>query len=178
MGSPRPRAISSHTKPCQTVPIYNSVHVDYISMRLQSGAAAFVVAISMVSHALAINKTQFPDRINLTDHYIVTLKPGADVLKHINSLPNLYAEVEAREQGSLYAGVTHHYEIDEFKAYAAHLPSASIKQLQGHPDVESVESDSIWSAGLASMDDEELSTRGSPKGKRQIKLPPIKIPPK
>ncbi|KAF2153679.1 subtilisin-like protein [Myriangium duriaei CBS 260.36] len=130
-------------------------------------------------------RTEKHNGVNVTDQYIVTLKPSVDLSKHLSSVQSLHARDVARSRSdTLWRGIIHQYEIYDFQGYAAHMPASTIEQLRKHPDIEDIEPDQIWKATFANDDEQDIPPGSSAPAtipamaRRQIKIPPIVIPPK
>lgn len=81
--------------------------------------------------------------VNVKDKYIVTLKPDVNVQDHLDFVQQLHTST-ALADGENFKGITHQYNISTFQGYAAHLPSSIISQLQSHPDIATIDPDTIW----------------------------------
>ncbi|KAF2148650.1 subtilisin-like proteinase Mp1 [Myriangium duriaei CBS 260.36] len=92
----------------------------------------------------AASTASSPASVDVSDRYIVTLKTGVDVTRHMNLVHNLHTgAVGKRQDGRIFHGVSHQYNISNFQAYAGHFDNSVIEQLSSHQDVESVEPDQL-----------------------------------
>ncbi|KAF2153294.1 subtilisin-like protein [Myriangium duriaei CBS 260.36] len=83
--------------------------------------------------------------VDVTDRYIVTLKPSVDVEKHMTYVQDIHkAALAKRQDGHGFEGVTHNYNITGYNGYAGHFDEAVIEQLKHHDDVDFVENDKVW----------------------------------
>ncbi|KAF2149053.1 alkaline protease [Myriangium duriaei CBS 260.36] len=81
------------------------------------------------------------------DVYLITLKPGIDMSKHLGSVERLYSR--CTRQGQTFRGIIQKYNFSGIQAYAAHFNDTDISQLEVHDDIEAIEPDQI--AGPASL---------------------------
>ncbi|GAM89129.1 hypothetical protein ANO11243_071640 [Dothideomycetidae sp. 11243] len=99
--------------------------------------------------ATRLTSTMAVDRhdLDMSNRYVVTLKPDADVAKHLNMVRQLHTAANSqREFGKRFEGISHHYNISDFQGYAGHFDSGLIEHLKNHDAVEDVEPDQIWTA--------------------------------
>ncbi|GAM82423.1 hypothetical protein ANO11243_004020 [Dothideomycetidae sp. 11243] len=81
--------------------------------------------------------------IDVSDRYVVVLKVGVDLTKHIGTVERL--QIASVQGPKAYGGVTHQYQIPGFTAYAGHFSPGVIDQLQAHDEVMLVEKDTVVS---------------------------------
>ncbi|KAF2148096.1 subtilisin-like protein [Myriangium duriaei CBS 260.36] len=83
--------------------------------------------------------------VDISDRYIVTLKPGTDVSQHLSHVQDfLHADFTKSHEGKVFEGVTHEYDLPDIRAYAGHFDSAAIDRLRTHDDIVDIEKDQIW----------------------------------
>ncbi|KAF2156915.1 subtilisin-like protease SUB2 [Myriangium duriaei CBS 260.36] len=115
----------------------------------------------LVASLLGVNLTASSSQtlpspaLDISDRYIVTLKPNIDLTQHLNFIQALHQKTFANEEGgALFEGLSHNWTIQSFKAYAGHFPPAIVEQLEAHQDVANVEADQIINtAGLVIQKD-------------------------
>ena len=77
---------------------------------------------------------------NITDRYIITLKPSVDLADHVGDIQHKIA-MSSNLESIIYQGITHQYSVESFNGYAGHFSQAAIRHIQGHEDVDSIEPD-------------------------------------
>ncbi|KAF2147610.1 alkaline protease [Myriangium duriaei CBS 260.36] len=85
---------------------------------------------------------------DLTDRYIITLKPGSYLAEHLSVIHHLHTQAAFENtDNTTFEGVTHQYELPEFQAYAGHFHRLVIQQVKHFQDVAAVEEDRLYHAG-------------------------------
>jgi len=93
-------------------------------------AAFLLPVISVPSPLLAISRTAN----SIPDRFIITLKNGVSHSTHISSLQKKIA--------SSPSNITHEFDI--INGYAGHFSPEDLEELRAHPDIASIEQDSIF----------------------------------
>ncbi|KAF2150059.1 subtilisin-like protein [Myriangium duriaei CBS 260.36] len=84
---------------------------------------------------------------NISDRYIILLKPDVDIVQHLKFVENLYTKIIADQPDKAYQGITHQYNIsDALLGYAGHFDNTTIARLKIHHDVATIESDKVFVA--------------------------------
>lgn len=107
-----------------------------------------------------INAAPIPDEIDpldVSDKYIITLKPSTNMASHLSFVQGLHAQ-SVQETGKPYRGADQQYFFADFKAYAGHFSASTISTLRTHPDVEAIEPDQLWTT--FELVDEKHATEG------------------
>ncbi|GAM87010.1 hypothetical protein ANO11243_050310 [Dothideomycetidae sp. 11243] len=112
-------------------------------MRLRISATALAFLTLRLSTCSPATQGDYP--LDVSDRYIVTLKPGTEIPEHIHHVESLLAHqgVE-RDDGKSFAGVTHEYHISDFRGYAGHFDRRTADLLRQHDNVTAVEPDKVW----------------------------------
>ncbi|KAF2153933.1 subtilisin-like protein [Myriangium duriaei CBS 260.36] len=105
----------------------------------------FFVSKAAATTQIADSGLRQNSRIDVSDRYIITLRPGVDFDRHMAHLNLLHAE--ANKEGWNFEGVSHQYNISDFQAYAGHFNASVIRQLEGRNDVKIITSDKIMTIG-------------------------------
>ncbi|KAF2149808.1 subtilisin-like protein [Myriangium duriaei CBS 260.36] len=79
------------------------------------------------------------DDIDVSNRYIITLHPTANLTSHLSHVETLHLQTAAQQ----FEGLTHQYTISSYQAYAGHFPPSLITTLKPHPDIASIEPDTI-----------------------------------
>ncbi|KAF2149186.1 alkaline serine protease Alp1 [Myriangium duriaei CBS 260.36] len=79
--------------------------------------------------------------LDLSDRYIISLKPNTDLEKHIILVQELHSRSNIQGNATAFAGVTQQYNIGKYRGYAGHFSVALVAQLKLHQDVDIVEDD-------------------------------------
>lgn len=105
--------------------------------------------------------------VDIQDRYIVTLKPGVSLDSHINEVNAMHALACSQSGDKPFQGVSHQYNISEFRGYAGQFAAPVISQLNAHDDVENIEPDSVWETAAA-------PEAGNPRS--SVPLPKVPLP--
>ncbi|KAF2152234.1 oryzin precursor [Myriangium duriaei CBS 260.36] len=93
--------------------------------------------------------------LDQSDKYIVTLKPGVDVLQHLALVRHIHARNQKHKpHNGIYHGITYHYSISDFQAYAGHFHPDAVDQIKSIEDVEDIETDKIFTLDSIMKQDE------------------------
>ncbi|KAF2152192.1 subtilisin-like protein [Myriangium duriaei CBS 260.36] len=82
--------------------------------------------------------------LDIVDKYIISLKRGVDLNKHINRVHFQQQRLGKERNQTTFAGVTRKLSIGNFHVYTGHFHTSVVKQLKDDHDIESIEADSIW----------------------------------
>ncbi|KAF2155677.1 subtilisin-like protein [Myriangium duriaei CBS 260.36] len=107
---------------------------------------AFTVALLAITVNAAVRPNSCsPDEHDVTNSYIVTLKPGANLAQHLDYVQAIHTEAFNHSQGTqAFEGVCTKYAFGSFKGYAGHFDPSVIEKLKKSKDVLAVEADKIW----------------------------------
>lgn len=97
--------------------------------------------------------------IDVLDKYIITLEREADMFEHIRLVQDLHTEsLRKREDGQGFDGITHQYNMSDFRAYAGHFDASVVEHIRARGDVALVEADQLYSAtGFVAQPDASYS---------------------
>ena len=79
-----------------------------------------------------------PTEVDIPDRYIITVRPGTDLEEHLSYVRALN---NTGPDGDDLQGVTAHFSIGTYQAYAGHFDTSIIKQLRRNKNVEAIEHD-------------------------------------
>ncbi|KAF2151491.1 subtilisin-like protein [Myriangium duriaei CBS 260.36] len=120
-------------------------------MRFAKDFVALVFALSTTTLAVDEHTDDLiahDDSIDVSDRYIISLKPDVKLAEHLNFVNELRTEsANTNPTSRPYAGVTHQYSIPNFLGYAAHLSPSTIAHLRAHTAISSIEPDTLWTTG-------------------------------
>ncbi|KAF2147612.1 allergen Asp fl 1 [Myriangium duriaei CBS 260.36] len=84
------------------------------------------------------------DPFDVKDRYIVTLKPKADVAKHMRFVHNLHHNAQVNgKPGGIFTGISRRYKLGNFRGYSGHFDQSVIDSLKHRKDVAAVEADQL-----------------------------------
>ncbi|GAM83797.1 hypothetical protein ANO11243_017870 [Dothideomycetidae sp. 11243] len=94
--------------------------------------SAYLILVAQASFIARTADGEF----DLSDRYIVSLKPGIDMDKHLSFVQDLHNSSMGTVEGKTFGGVSHEFNIGDFKAYAGHFDPAVVEKLKNHEDTE------------------------------------------
>lgn len=92
----------------------------------------FTIA-SAACAVLALARPRLDAANVIPGRYVVTLKPGIEIEKHLDWASDIYTRSQGRRE--MHTGVSHEYSIQEFRAYAGAFDDATIQQISESDDV-------------------------------------------
>ncbi|KAF2150938.1 alkaline protease [Myriangium duriaei CBS 260.36] len=99
-----------------------------------------------------VSLSQEPYDHDLSDRYIISLRPGANMLEHMHHVRDVHVRSLARRQDNqVFKGVSHWFNISDFSAYAGHFEETVIEQLKRHEDVARVEPDKMYTIAASQI---------------------------
>lgn len=102
---------------------------------------ALFVALFVAVDASNIIPRNEDGSLDLSDRYIVSMKPNVDFEQHLNYVQNIHNEALARRDGRVFQGLSSNFSIADFNAYAGHFHPSVVEQLKAHSDIAAVETD-------------------------------------
>lgn len=93
-----------------------------------------VTVLATAPSAFAAPTLELLDQDNVVPgRYIVTLKPGVQMERHLNWATRIHLQSPKRDAAD--TGVSHRYAIQDFSAYAGAFDEITIDQIRSNDDV-------------------------------------------
>ncbi|KAF2147923.1 oryzin [Myriangium duriaei CBS 260.36] len=138
-----------------------------------SVGAVLLIFLSSTAGGTPSN-TSPEDLFDVTDKYIVSLKPEVNVSRHMIILQDLQIKMRAkRADGPIFTGVSHQYLIGDYQGYAGHFDKSVIEQLQHYEDIVAIEPDQILNSSAYTTHVVANRRKGNGKGLTQQVPAPV-----
>lgn len=119
-------------------------------MMIVSKLTTLTLALYLQAANAAPDTTNSPE-IDVSDRYIVTLKPTANLASHLDYVQEIHnaATLASTRKCRTYDGPSMNFSIGNFHGYGGHFSNSVIDQLRAHDEIEHIDQDHVIS--LAGM---------------------------